>query len=298
MDPLLDNLKSHRRRIRAGRVVDAALRWAFYASVAACAGLLFAKLAGISIPVAAVAAVPVAMAARELLRSFSIRDCAIHLDRELGLEERISTALEASGAVGDALGADARSALERAPRPARRFPREGRLLAGSLVILAVLATIPSPGRAGMKGDPAFEAVSVSEAEKLLALAKLDVQFQEAAEALKAGRPEEAIAILEELKRKFAEKSLAGGAGAETQALLEQATASAAAISAEWARLGRTVHAPPPAVAQAKLARQRIIEQGNAPTGTPVAASRAVHADDAPWSPRYDPVIRRYFGREP
>ena len=41
-----------------------------------------------------------------------------------------------------------------------------------------------------------------------------------------------------------------------------------------------------------------VEQGAAAAGPPVAAGSAVHAVDAPWNPRYDPVIRRYFGREP
>lgn len=302
MDALLDKLAAHRGRIRAGRVADAALRWAFHSSVAACLGLLIAKLAGIALPPAAavLAAVPAAMAARELARSFSIRDCAIHLDRLLRLDERLSTAIETSGTMGAVLRADAEGALTRAPMPPRRFPREGKLLAGSLLALAVVVTIPSPGRSGAKGDPAFEAVTAEEAAKLLALAKVDVQFQEAADALKGGRSEEALAILEELKRRLAAKLLEGGGGssAETQTLLDQATSSAAAVSAELARLGRTVHAPPPAVAQAKLERQKAVEQGGLAGGPAVAAGRTVHAVDAPWNPRYDPVIRRYFGREP
>ena len=67
--------------------------------------------------------------------------------------------------------------------------------ASSAESAAALATIPAPGRSGAQGDPAFEAVTAEEAEKLLALAKVDVQFQEAAEALKAGRPEVPLAIL-------------------------------------------------------------------------------------------------------
>jgi hypothetical protein len=304
VDELLDKLGVHRRRIRAARVADAALRWAFHASVAACLVLLIAKFAGIALPFAAAAAVvavvPAVMAARELARAFSIRDCAIHLDRLLRLEERLSTAIETSGSMGALLRADAGDALARTPIPARRIPREGKLLVGSLLVLGVLATIPSPGRTGAKGDPAFEAVTAEEAEKLLALAKVDVQFQEAAEALKAGRPEEALAILEELKRRFAAKLFDGkGGGAESaQTPLDQATSSAAAISAELARLQRTVHAPPPAVAQAKLARQKALEQGAAAGGPSVAARSAVKAVDTPWNPRYDAVIHRYFGRDP
>src|SRR5262245_43633020 len=191
------------------------------------------------------------MALREWSRAFSIRDCAIHLDRVLGLEERLSTAVETSGAMAPAVRADAEGALARASMPPRRFPREGRLLAGSLALLAMLFSIPSPGRSGAKGDPAFEAVTAAEAARLESLANVEVQFKDAAEALKQGRPEEALALLEEIRRKFAEKQLDGSGGAATQSMLDQAASISAAISAELARLGRTVHAPPPAVAQAK-----------------------------------------------
>lgn len=311
MDDLLHKLAAQRRRIRGARVADAALRWAFYVSVAACLCLLASKFAGVSLPIAAAAAlgvVPLAMAAREWARAFSIRDCAIHLDRLLGLDERLSTAIEQPGAMGPVLLADASGALARASMPPRRFPREGRLLAGSLVLLAVLFSIPSPGRSGAKGDPAFDSVAAAEAATLESLANVDIQFQEeiqkAAEALKNKRPEESLAFLEDLKKRLAEKLLesAGGAAAETQKLLDQATSSASAISAELARLGRTVHAPPPAVARAKLERQKAVEQEASPVpGSTVASTgpaRAASSDSAPWNPRYDPVIRRYFGREP
>lgn len=300
MDDLLHHLAAHRRRIRGARVADAALRWGFYASLAACLALLVAKLAGVSLPVAALAAVPVLMGARELARSFSIRDCAIHLDRQLGLEERLSTAIESPGVMAAVVRADAASALARTPLPARRLPREGKLLLGSLALIAVLLTIPSPGRSGAAGDPAFEAVTAAEAAKLLALAGADVRFQEAAEALKQGRAEEAVAMLEELRRQLAAKLLEGSGGAAAQELLDRAAASASAISAELARLGRTVHAPPPAIAQAKLERQKAVEQGVAAQASvaAAAAARAAAADGLPWNPRYDPVIRKYFGRDP
>lgn len=304
MDDLLHKLAAHRRRIRGARVADAAIRWAFYASVAACLALMVSKFAGIALPAAAaagaLAAVPAAMALRERARAFSIRDCAIHLDRLLGLDERLSTAVESSGAMALVLRADAGGALARTPLPPRRFPREARLLAGSLVLLAVLFSIPSPGRSGATGDPAFEAVTAAEVAKLESLANVDIQFKEAAEALKSGRSEEAIAILEKIRRQMAEKMLEGTGGAGAQSLLDQATSSAAAISAERARLGLTVHAPPPAVAQAKLARQQATEQGTAPSAesATAAVARAAFSDSAPWNPRYDAVIRKYFGREP
>ena len=248
----------------------------------------------------ALAAVPAAMAVREWAREFSIRDCAIHLDRLLGLEERLSTAIEAPGSMGPVLLADAAGALTRAALPSHRLPREGRLLAGSLLLLAALFAIPSPGRSGRSADPAFEAVADAEAAKLLALAKTDVRFQEAADSLKNGRPEEALALLEALRLKYEEQLLqgAGASAEEVRKLLDQAASSAAAVSAELARMGRTVHAPPPAVARAKLERQKSVEPGAAPAGTAAASGQSSFSADIPWNPRYDPVIRRYFGRTP
>jgi hypothetical protein len=308
---LMHNLSAQRRRIKGARAVDAALRWAFYASVAGCIALAVSKIAGLALPLALagglLGAVPVAMALREWARAWSLRDCAIHLDRLLGLEERLSTALEAVGPMGPVVRADAAAAMERSPLPSRRLPREARLLGGSLLLAGVLLTLPSPERSGSKMDPALAAVSAEQAAKLESLANVDVQFKEVAEqaarALQEGRPEQALAILDELRRKLAEKLLeGGGAGTETQKLLDEATSSAAAISAELARLGRTIHAAPPVVAQAKLDRRRGNEAASAeePALNSGPAGRAALSQDAPWNPRYDPVIRRYLGigREP
>src|SRR5579862_8373814 len=140
MDALTQNLAGHRRRIRLARAADAALRWAFYASVAGCLALAVSKFAGLRLPysslAAALAVAPVAMALREWARAFSVTDCAIHLDRLLGLEERLSTAMEAAGPMGPAVRADAVDAIGRASMPARRYPREATLLIGSLLLAA------------------------------------------------------------------------------------------------------------------------------------------------------------------
>jgi hypothetical protein len=288
------------------------LRWMFYVSVAACLALLGSKCFGFAVPgriaFSLLGSVPLIMAARHWSRSFSIRDCAIHLDRLLGLDERLSTALEASGVMAPLLLADADGALRRAPIPPRRFAPEGKLLGGSLVLLAVLGSIPSPERSGARVDPAMESLSLAEARKLESLSGVDVQFKELAEAaarqLRGGNPEESLALLEELKRKLAEQLLETptGAAGPSQLLLDQATSSAAAVSAELARLGRTVHAPPPVVALAKLHRQKVIEQQGDPASEPPGGARAVvrsaSGENVPWHPRYDPVMRKYFGREP
>jgi hypothetical protein len=306
VDDLLHKLAAQRRRIRGARVADAALRWVFYASVGACLALLVSKFAGVALPTAlaaaALAALPAAMALREWTRAFSIRDCAIHLDRLLGLEERLSTALETPDGMGAALRADATGALNRAPLPRHALPREAKLLAGSVALLAALLAIPSPDRSGATEDPVLKAVSLEEAKKLEALATLNVEFKEVAAALPE-HPEQALAGLQDLQARLAKLLESGGegSGAETQRMLDQVTASATAISAQLARLGRTVHAPAPAVAQAKLARQKAVAE-SAPDASPALASsgarRAAASSSVPWNPRYDPVIRRYFGREP
>ncbi len=307
MDTLTDNLAGHRRRIRLTRVADAALRAAFYASVAGCLALAVSKFAGVRLPYAplagALAVAPLAMAVREWARSFSLRDCAIHLDRLLGLEERLSTAMEVSGPMGPVVKADATAAMGRTSMPARRYPREATLLIGTLLLAAALAVIPSPERSGARGDRALEEVAAEQAAKLESLTNVDVRFQElkeeAVRALKENRPEQALALLEELRRKLAEHMLAesGSKAAAEQAALDQIAASSAAVSRELARLGRVVHAPPPAVAQAKLERQKSAAEPAAP-GAPTAAAPATGAavsQEIPWSPRYESVVRKYRG---
>lgn len=305
MDDLTDKLARHRRRIRLARSADAALRWAFYVSVAGCVALAGTRFAGVPLPAAltlsVLAAIPAVFALREWLRAFTVRDCAIHLDRALGLEERLSTAMEATGPLGPMVKADAAAAIGRSVLPPRRLPREAALLAGSLVLAATLAILPPPERSGARGDRALELVAAEQAKKIESFANIDLQIQEtsqqAATALREGRPELSLALLEELRRKLAEKILEGGPSAPAaQALLDQATASAAAISAELGRLGRVVHAPPPAVAQAKLQRQRGGDAAPSAASNPdVALPPGVVSDNIPVSPRYEPVVRRYLG---
>jgi hypothetical protein len=307
LDELTQQLAGHRRRIRRARAADAALRWAFYASIAGCLALAVSKFAALRLPYAPLAAslavAPVAMALREWARSFSIRDCAIHLDRLLGLEERLSTAMEAAGPMRPAVQSDAAAAIGRTEMPARRYPREASLLVGALVLAAAFAVIPTPERSGARGDRALEEVSAEQAAKLESVANVDVRFQElageAARALRENRPEQALAILEDLRRKLAQDLLEGsGAKADAeQSVLDQIASSSAAVSAELVRLGRVVHAPAPAIAQAKLERQKSGAVETAPAGPPAAspATGAAIAQEIPWSTRYDSVVRKYRG---
>jgi hypothetical protein len=305
VEGLVDVLESHRRRIRVRRALASAARWAFYSALAGSGAIFAAKFLGIPVPGALVAglcgALPLGVALRDLTRSFTLLDCAVHLDRRLGLEERLATAVEGAGALGPAVEADAGRALEGARFPARRILVEERLLVPALIVAAALAWLPARERAGST-DAAGEAALSAEALKLERLAGAEIRFREAADLLAQGRPEEALEVLRSLREMLERKLLESGGGAGTETLrlqADQAAASAAAVAAELARLGRTVHAPPPVVAEAKLSRRRELAAAEAPPDgapSPAAARAVLLLQD--WEPRYDPVIRRYFRSGP
>jgi len=308
VEELLEKLAAHRRRIRLARAAAAAARWAFYVSVLACVYLAASKVLGLTVPRAAavtvLAAVPLGMAAREWARTFSVQDCAVYLDRALGLEERLSTAVECSGAMRGAQGADAARALSGAALPPRRVPREAKLLAGSTLLLGALLVVPAPERSGAAGNPALEAAAKAQAAKLDLLSADHPDLRRAAELLREGRLEEAAALLQAVRARLEKRALeAGGADAKTERLLAAVTESAAGLAAQLAAAGRVVHAPPPVAADLKLERQAAgppvadaPDPARLPAADPEAVLRSLAAlrERPDWSPRYDGVIRRYF----
>ncbi len=316
MEDLLDKLAAHRRRIRLERAAGAAARWAFYASVLACVYLAASKIAGLTVPrsaaVTVLAAIPLGMAAREWVRSFSVRDCAVHLDRVLGLEERLSTAVECSGAMGGFQGADAARALSRAEIPPLRLPREAKLLAGSALVLGALLVVPAPERSGAPGNPALEEAAKAQAEKLESLAESEPELRRVARLLREGRLEEALALFRAVKVKIEERILEGGGGGDPkmERLLAAVSEGAEGLAARLAAAGRVVHAPPPVTADRKLERlaarlpaggteePAVVPPGAADPGA-VLRSLAALRERPDWNPRYDGVIRRYFlGKTP
>jgi hypothetical protein len=306
---LLESLASHRRRIKAARAAAAAVKWTFYASVLACVCLAAQKIGGLTLPrsvaVTVLAAIPLGMAAREWARTFSVRDCAIHLDRVLGLDERLATAVEGGGSMSAAQQADASAALAGARLPVRRAPREARLLAGSALVLGALLLVPAPERSGAAADPALESAAAEFAIRLDELAKVAVEFREPAEILARGLTVVALQRFRELEEVLSQRLLdaPGGSAAETQKRLEIASRSAGALGAELAGRGIVIHSPPPLLAKVKLERRQ-----QAPGPAPVAvesgadpevfARAAVAALQRDWGPRHDPVVRRYFGGRP
>ncbi|HEX7898346.1 MAG TPA: hypothetical protein VF950_11345 [Planctomycetota bacterium] len=298
MDPLAAALDVHRRRLRALRAAEVAVRGTFWVSLAAGAALLLSRVAGLplgaGLALGALAAAGAGLAAKELLRRFSRRDCAIELDRQLRLEERLSTALEGSGPMKDVQAADAAAALAAAKVPAWRAPREAKMLAGSLLVVLALSAAPGLETRGDADARRLEAYLNAEAAKLEGLTP---EFKEVAEALRDGRAEEALARIEGLRAALAEKAASDGpGGAEARRLEEALGAAAQGVGAEIGRAGRTVRAPAPVAADAKL--RRLLEgKARDVDGLPTAV-RASVLDRSDWDPRYDIVVVKYFRGTP
>ncbi|MHC4607034.1 MAG: hypothetical protein ACYTAF_08850 [Planctomycetota bacterium] len=249
-------LERVRRRIRLARTAGQALRWTFYAALVVCACVIVLKVLALGTPSGALAAlvigsVAVFAAGGEIARRFSSTDCAILLDRKLGLEERLSTALVAAGPMADALRRDAERAWSEAD-PRAAVPRVGRetgWLAGTLVFLAVLFIAPSPTLApGGALDPELAAVARREARRLRetgdpALAEIAQELEEAEtpEGLRMGL------------RKLGPLETAAAGGREGREERQKAiAASGAALSAalaERGELSRDLGRPPRALAR-------------------------------------------------
>lgn len=296
MSVFLDVLDSHRRRFRVLRAGEAALRGAFWVSLAAGAALLGSRILGAPLGGVAALGAPALVAAglalRELLRSYSRRDCAVELDRSLGLDERVATALEGAGALRELQAADAEAALARARIPAWRAPREASWLAGSLLVVVALSAAPALERRGDAGEARLEAAARQEAAKIEALAPDRVEFREVADALREGKIEAALERLQALRAALA----ASPAG--TDARLEEALGEAArGLGAELGRAGRSVRAPAPAAADARL--RRLLEgPATAVAGEPPPERRAAVLASKDWDPRYDAVVLSYFRGKP
>ena len=137
-------------------------------------------------------------------------------------------------------------------------------------------------------------------EKLESLEKVDVEFHEVTALLKEGNPAQAIEKYHEIRDKLETKRLTEGKGlGSDQKVLDSAADSLNALAAQLERHGKVVHAPLPTLAATKLERQRANEN-QAPLefseDAEVMRSVAATVQRADWPPRYDPVVRHYFGR--
>jgi hypothetical protein len=248
-----------------------------------------------------------------LARPATRRDAALALDRVLGLDERVATALETGR---DFVVRDAERSLEgKDPRRAApvTIPREGRLLAFTLPLAALLAVLLAPGLAAAGASSPLAEAAAREAKALEAVpvpADLAKDLERIVVELKSGDAERiraAIGALGGLESDLAKRALAGGPDADAlRAAAERAAAGAAALG----RVAGGVEVVPGVLSEkmnlavSKTAGDRSAKPGDAvgskaaPAGSPLALS-AVHEATAAynrhdWDPKYEDVVRAYY----
>ena len=284
------------------------MRWTFYASVLVCVCLAVLKtfswtvapaLAAAAIGIPALAAVGIQAA-----RRFSRRDCAILLDRKLGLDERLSSALDAGGPMADALRRDAERAWTAAD-PASAVPPvpvEAKWLAGALLFVAALLLSPALVSAPEALDPELAAVASREAKRLRESG--NIELRGVAEMLEAARTPEEIAVAVARLRTLEAQS--SGKGTETEA---GAASSGTALSAALAKHGSLpadlavvtpaldrklqgvaegIHASRPGGGIERKLDLGPVE--NVPAREAARKAVARHA----WDPEYDDIVHSYY----
>lgn len=210
------DLRNLRRELKVARAIERAVRWGFLGLLLGCLHLVGSKFFGLPLPAALLLLVPViplAIVLREGGRRVSLRDCAVFVDRELRLEERVATALESGGALGGAVEADARKHFDRMNARSLgrvRWPRETPFAALAALVALALWAVPAPERSA-PSDPALQAAAREERARLLEGARIadtDAgrearemarEMGEIARLLESGTPEAAREALRRLR---------------------------------------------------------------------------------------------------
>ena len=307
-------LDALRVRMKVASAVELAVRWAFYASILACGCLAAAKF-GLGSPAWAAPLLLFPLIAAALARSTTRFGAAIALDRALGLEERVTTAIESGR---DFVVRDAERALEgRDPRRAApvALPREARFLAFTLPLAAALLVIALPGLAAEREPSDLARLAATLARRLEAVPfPLDLAADAKAVLadLRSGddaRIRAALPALSAIEAKLAKALLDGASGAEAKALRDAAEHVAAA-GAALGRLSGGIDVVPGILAE-KMNRAASTSAGDrsgtpgaaiarrtAPPGAPLALAAAKSAasyyNEHEWSPEYDDLVRAYY----
>ncbi|HZN62885.1 MAG TPA: hypothetical protein VFC90_10825 [Planctomycetota bacterium] len=315
-----------RARMRRAAGFGAAVRGAFYGALLAGGWLVVAKLFGWTRgPLWAAAALPVFTGVAAIARRFELRHAAALLDRALGLEERVATALEGPrGPFGAAVSTDAVRALD----PSRvagvgrfRWPSEARFLVPALAFVALLAYVPDPSRSPAVADADLRAAVDRDVDRLSRVPVADAALAEKVKKLlgdlrsddlqrMAAGAEAARRLAVEIRSGLA---TAGGDREALRALADRLDAAGAGASSELARRGIDVPDVAPVDLEARVAaakaRGDLGSTGSRPEDRPVTRwpdGTAVPIDvrkdiehqlaAKPVDPRYDEIVRRYFER--
>jgi hypothetical protein len=328
---MMATLRAIRARLKLSRAIESAARWALYGSLLACACLVASKFLPVA-PELAVAAVVVPLVAAMLAaaRRVTILETALLIDGAFRLDERVSSAAELTngGAMGEALRADAARALAAvdARSVARvRWPRETRLLAIGVALVAAVALAPSPRASGNPAVTAeLEAVSRREADRLREAAKDPrvaehrQELERIAELLRSSDPEQlkkAFVAIQQLESKIGDRLLDRDLPPETaralRELADRAAGAGAGLSIELAAMGIDVEPSGPTGASKRLARAAAAMQSERPeawepaklaSGAPVSFNTRPAVEAAlrarRWDARYDEIVRRYYEEKP
>jgi catechol 2,3-dioxygenase-like lactoylglutathione lyase family enzyme len=328
VSPIEAEVRVVRARMRRSAGLGAAVRWSLYGALLAGGGLAAAKLFGWPrAPLWIAAALPALAASLAVARRLDLRHAAASIDRALGLEERVATALEVpSGPLGAAVAADAARALEKSrPREVGRFrwPPEAGFLLPALALIALIALAPDPGRSVPTADPALRAAVDREIDRLERMAVADpalaAKVAKVLEDLKSDdlrRMAEGAAAAKKLAveiRINLAKGAASGNLETLRALAESLEAAGAGASSELARRHIEVPDPAPEDIEARIAAARargdLAAVGGRPeartvslippgASLPIAVREEIERRLAskPIDRRYHDVVRRYYER--
>ena len=326
MNPVEAQVRDVRARLRRAAGFGAAVRWAFYGALLGGGWLVAAKLFGWpQAPLWAAVALPALAGAAAAARRLDLRQAAAILDRALGLEERVATALESpAGPFGAALSTDAARALDpaRAAGVGRfHWPAEARFLLPAVVLVIVLARIPDTTGSAEMADPDLRAAVDREVDRLSRVPVADAALAEKVKALLADLKSDDLKRMSagaEAAQKLAVEIRAGLAksGGEREALralADRLEAAGAGASSQLSKRGVEVPEVPPVDLEARvaaaIARGDLASSGARPEDrpvTPVTAGAPIPIEvreeverrlaAKPLDPRYHEIVRRYYQR--
>ncbi len=328
MNSLESQVREVRARMRRAAGLGAAVRWALYGSLLAGGWLIAAKLFGWpQAPLWAAVSLPALAGIAAAARRFDLRHAAALVDRALGLEERVATALEGPGGpFGTALSTDAARALDpnRAAGVGRfRWPAEARFLIPAVVMVAILAWIPDQARTAAIADVELRAAVEPDIDRLARVpvgdAALAAKVKAILDDLKSDDLKRMAAGAEAAKKLAVEirAGLAHGGGDRDalRALADRLDAAGSGASTQLSRRGFEVPDVAPVDLEARVAaakaRGDLASSGARPEDRAVAPVTAgapipVEVRDEierrlaakPLDPRYHEIVRRYYERWP
>ncbi len=166
-------LEKIRFRLRTASALQRGTRALFYVLLPVCGVLAVTRLLSWSVPSTLLLVVPALTLIVGFLsgwmRQRTIHECAVMVDRELDLDDRVATSLEAKGPFEKVLAGDTARFLHQknlSPIGRVQWPRETFLLLLSLPLAAFLWISPSPEQ-GERKDPELVAIAQEEVDRLL-----------------------------------------------------------------------------------------------------------------------------------